>query len=405
MTLDRLTADEVAERAGTTSEHIALLAKVGILEPEDDGTYPRRDVLRARFVLGLDAMGIDANAVADALASGDLTLGYVEIGGRKPPRSDRTFAELSDEIDVPFVTLERIYVAFGLPRPTPDEFVREEDLPLMKFIPVLVDAGLSEGDVLRLARVWGDSARRVAQFQSHYLHHSIEEPFRRRGLRDNAAFEAALREVGVRSGRSGEDLLGWLYRRHSEVFETEHLFDHVETALEDAGVHRKEPRQVECCVFADLSGYTRLTEESGDAEAARVSLKLAELVNDIASRHRGAVVKMLGDGVHFHFRDPHDAVMASLEIVNSVQPAGLPPAHIGVNAGPMIYDEGDYFGRTVNIAARIASQAGPNQVFAGEDVLPHITPSGFHLVEVGAFELKGIAEPLMLYEAIPDGDA
>src|SRR6266511_5349390 len=116
MTVDRLTPDEVAERAGTTSEHIALLAKVGILEPEDDGTFQRRDVLRARFVVGLDAMGIDANAVADALASGDLTLGYVEIGGRRPPRSERTFAELSDEIDIPFVTLERIYVAFGLPR-------------------------------------------------------------------------------------------------------------------------------------------------------------------------------------------------------------------------------------------------------------------------------------------------
>jgi adenylate cyclase len=405
MTVDRLTAAEVAERAGTTSEHIALLAKVGILQPEDDGTYPRRDVLRARFVLGLDAMGIDANAVADALASGDLTLGYVEIGGRRPPRSDRTFAELSDEIGVPFLMLERIYVAFGLPRPAPDEYVREEDLPLIKFIPVLVGAGLSEGDVLRLARVWGDSARRVAQFQSHYLHHSIEEPFRRRGLRDNAAFEAALREVGVRSGRSGEDLLGWLYRRHSEAFETEHLFDHVETALEDAGVHRKEPRQVEGCVFADLSGYTMLTEESGDEEAARVSLKLAELVNEIASRHRGAVVKMLGDGVHFHFKDPHDAVMASLEIVDRVQPAGLPPAHIGVNAGPMIYDEGDYFGRTVNIAARIASQAGSGQVFVGEDALPHVTPSGFRLVEVGAAELKGITKPLVLYEAIRDGDA
>ena len=65
--------------------------------------------------------------------------------------------------------------------------------------------------------------------------------------------------------------------------------------------------------------------------------------------------------------------MASLEIVDRVRPAGLPPAHVGVNAGPMIYDEGDYFGRTVNIAARIASQAGPDQVFVGEDALPHLT--------------------------------
>jgi DNA-binding transcriptional MerR regulator len=81
MTVDRLSPDEVAERAGTTPEHIALLAKVGILQPDDDGRYPRRDVLRARFVLGLDAMGIDANAVADALASGDLTLGTSRSGG------------------------------------------------------------------------------------------------------------------------------------------------------------------------------------------------------------------------------------------------------------------------------------------------------------------------------------
>jgi adenylate cyclase len=270
---------------------------------------------------------------------------------------------------------------------------------------VLFGAGVSEGEILRLARVWGDSARRVAQFQNHYLHTSIEEPFRRRGLRDNEAFETALREVSVRAGRSGEELLGWLFRRHSEVFETEHLFEHVETALEDAGVHRRAPRQAEACAFADLSGYTKLTEEAGDEVAAQVSVKLAELVNGIASDFRGSVVKMLGDGVLFHFKDPNDAVMGSLEIVDRVIPAGLPPAHVGVNAGPMIYDEGDYFGRTVNIAARIASQAGPDRVFVGEDVLQHITPRGFRLVEVGAFDLKGISKPLILYEAIRDGDA
>jgi adenylate cyclase len=404
MTLHRLSEDEVARRAGTTPAHIRRLAELGILEPEDR-TFLPRDVLRARFVVGLDAMGFEADAVAHALASGDLTLGYVEIGGGRPPRSDRTFTELSQELDIPFRMLESIYVSFGLPRPTLDEQVREEDLKLLKFIPVLFGAGLSEGDVLRLARVWGDSARRVAQFQSHFLHHSIEEPFRRRGLADNQAFETALSEVGVRAGRSGEDLLGWLYRRHSEVFLTEHLLEHVEIALEQAGVHSRAPRQVEGCVFADLSGYTRLTEESGDEAAAQVSLKLSALVNEIASRHRGTVVKMLGDGVHFHFRNPHDAIVASLSIVDGVRPAGLPPAHVGVNAGPMIYDEGDYFGRTVNLAARIASQAGPHQVFVGQDVLPHITPKGFRLVEAGAFELKGIAGPQTLYEAVRDGVA
>lgn len=398
---DGLTEQEVAERAGTTPAHIGRLAELGILEP-DQGKYPRRDVLRARVVVDLDAMGIDADAVAEALRTGNLSLGYVEIGGRRPPRSDRTFAEVSEDIDIPFSTLERIYVAFGLPRPTADEHVRQEDQPIIQMLPVLFGAGVTEGEVLRLARVWGDSTRRVAQFQSHFLHTSIEEPFRGRGLGDNAAFEAALGEVAVRAGRSGEDLLGWLFRRHSEVFQTYHMFEHIETALEVAGVRQREPRHPQGSVFADLTGYTRLTEEAGDEVAAGVALKLAELVSEIASRHRGLVVKMLGDGVHFHFDDPHDAVSASLEIVDVVRPAGLPPAHVGVNAGPVIYEEGDYFGRTVNIAARIASQAGADQVFVGEDVVRHVTPAGFRFVEIGGFELKGIAGAVTLSQAVRD---
>jgi class 3 adenylate cyclase len=66
----------------------------------------------------------------------------------------------------------------------------------------------------------------------------------------------------------------------------------------------------------------------------------------------------------------------------------------------MIYDEGDYFGRTVNVAARIASQAGSDQVFVGEGFAELVPPDGFELREVGAFELKGIAKPMTLFEAV-----
>jgi adenylate cyclase len=398
---DRLTEDELAERSGTTVGRVRELVDLGILTPEG-GTFRRRDVMRTRVVADLETKGMDRAALGAAVASGHLSLGYLESAGRRFPRSEQTFAQLSDEIAIPVETLQMLYVAFGLPRPHADERVREEDLPVLKAIPVLFGAGVGEGDVLRAVRVWGESARRVAQFQSHYFHHTIEEPFRRGGLRDNNAFEAAIREVGFRMGHSGEQMLGWLYRRHSEVFLTEHQFEHVETALEEAGIRQRSPRRVEAAAFADLSGYTRLTEEAGDEVAARVSLTLAQLVNEIAARHRGEVVKMLGDGVHFHFHDSGDAVRASLEIVESVRPRGLPPAHIGVNAGPMIYDEGDYFGRTVNIAARIASQAAANQVFVGEDVVRTVAPKGFRVIEVGEFDLKGIAQPVTIYQAVRD---
>jgi adenylate cyclase len=250
--------------------------------------------------------------------------------------------------------------------------------------------------------VWGDGVRKIAQFQSHYFHATVEEPFRVRGLRDNEAFEAALREVAMRAGRSGEDLLTWLLRRHSETFLTEHQFAHVETALERAGVRPRPPKTVEAVAFADLTGYTRLTEEAGDEVAARVSLALAGLVSEVAANHSGQVVKMLGDGVHFHFPDPGDAVAASLDLVARVGPRGLPPAHIGVNAGRMIFDEGDYFGRTVNIAARIAGAAGPHQVFVGDPVVEVVTPVGFRFVDAGEFPLKGIAEPVRIFEAVRD---
>ena len=399
MERDRLTEDELVKRTGTSVERVRKLVDLGILEPEK-GTFPRRDVMRARVVGDLEAKGIDADALARSLKSGHLTLGYLESAGRRFPRSDQTFAQISEDIGIPFETLGMLYVAFGLPRPQEDEFVRQEDLQVIRALPVLFGAGVGEGDVLRAVRVWGDSARRVAQFQTHYFHNTIEQPFRRAGLRDNEAFEAAIREVGLRMGHSGEQMLSWLFRRHAEILLTEHQFEHVETALEEAEIRQRPPRGVEAAAFADLSGYTRLTEEAGDDVAAGVSLKLAQLVNEIAARHRGDVVKMLGDGVHFHFRDPGDAVRASLEIVASVRPRGLPPAHVGVNAGPMIYDEGDYFGRTVNIAARIASQAAADQVFVSEDLVGTVEPMGFGLLEVGKFELKGIADPVMIYEAV-----
>lgn len=396
---DRLTEAELADRSGATADEVRRLVELGVLLAED-GTFARRDVMRVRAVRHLAGLGIDADALAAALASGHLSLGYLESSGRRQPRSDRTFAEIAEEMGVPFASLERTYVAFGLPRPAPDEHVREEDLAVITIVPILFGAGVDEGDVLRLARVWGDSVRRVAQYLPHYFHTAVEEQYRRRGLGDNAAYEAALREVGVRTGRSGEDLLGWLFRRHSEVFLTEHQFEHVETALDDAGVRPRTPRRLEAAVFADLSGYTQLTEELGDEAAAEMSLTLAQLVSEVAARHGGSVVKLLGDGVYLHFRDPGDAVRASLEIVASTASRGLPPAHVGVNAGPMLYDEGDYFGRTVNIAARIGAHAQAGQVYVGDALAAHVGEEGFRLIEVGDVELKGIARPVRIFEAV-----
>lgn len=401
--LQRLTDEELAARSGTDAAGIQRLVELGILEPQD-GTFSRSDVMRVRVVAHLGTMGIEEQTLARALASGHLTLGYLEAAGRRHPQSEQTFAEVSEQIGIPFTSLERIYVAFGLPRPAVDERVREEDLDVLKILPVLFGAGVDDEGVLRMARVWGESARRVAQYLPHYFHTTVEERFRRRGLGDNQAYEAAIVEVGVRVGRSGEDLLGWLFRRHSEIYGAEHQFEHVETALEEAGVRHRSPRGVEAAAFVDLSGFTRLTEESGDEAAAAIALELGQHVNEVAARHRGTAVKLLGDGALLHFPHPADAVRASLEIVSTAPDRGLPPAHAGVNAGPMLYDEGDYFGRTVNIAARLAGQAPAGRIYVGEALADAVGEDGFRLVEVGELELRGVATPVKVFEAVADED-
>jgi adenylate cyclase len=121
--------------------------------------------------------------------------------------------------------------------------------------------------------------------------------------------------------------------------------------------------------FLDITGYTQLTEERGDEAAAQLAARLAQLVQRTAQRHGGKPVKWLGDGVMFYFREPAQGVVAALEMLVGVTDAGLPPAHVGLHTGPVVYQEGDYFGRTVNIAARIADYARPGEVLVSQEVV------------------------------------
>ena len=389
-------------RAGTTRKRVRELVELGVLAPAPDSDEPFRsgDALRVQLVEELDAFGIPPARVAEALSEGALSLSYLDRFPDPPPRSVRTFTELCKELQIPFDLVDRIYAGFGLRRPNAEERVREDDLEIISGFPILFEAGLGEGEVLRAARVWGEGPRRVAQHQVHSFHELIEEPFRRQGLSEDEALDAALTQVGVRLIPYCAALVSWLYKRHFETYAIEHRMGHVETALDAAGLHRKPAAHPEACVFADLSGYTKLTDELGDAAAEQMALRLAELMQEVASRHSGVVVKMLGDGVHFHFHEPANAVLASLALVEKAEPLGLPPAHVGVNAGPMSYIDGDYYGLTVILAARIAAQAGPGQVLVGEAATENGTPDGVQFEEIGRVPLKGIARPVTVFRAL-----
>jgi adenylate cyclase len=154
--------------------------------------------------------------------------------------------------------------------------------------------------------------------------------------------------------------------------------------------------------FLDITGYTRLTQEQGDEAAAELAGQLSKLVQRSSVQHTGRPVKWLGDGVMFYFTDPGPGVVAALEMVEGVADAGLPPAHVGLHAGPVIFQQGDYFGQTVNLASRIADYARPGEVLVTEEVVAATAGSGVdgvHFADIGPVELKGVSEAVNLHSA------
>jgi adenylate cyclase len=189
-----------------------------------------------------------------------------------------------------------------------------------------------------------------------------------------------------------------VYRRRREHVWTEHAINHVEQALEGSDLQQRVPQPPAIC-FVDLTGYTRLTEERGDEAAAQVAGQLVALVNDISRRRGGRPVRWLGDGGMFYFREPLTAVVAGLDLVERGPAVDLPPAHVGIHTGPVISQDGDVYGRTVNLAARIASYAHAGQVVVSQETVQCSDDPQVWFDPLGAVELKGVAKPLLLYQA------
>jgi class 3 adenylate cyclase len=163
-------------------------------------------------------------------------------------------------------------------------------------------------------------------------------------------------------------------------------------------------------VFAD--NLRRLVQAQADVYRAEIVTRLrrsgmdeGELMEwgaqfeDISRRHDGLPIRWLGDGGMFHFKEPAAAVLSALEMVEGAPRAGLPPTHIGIHSGPVIFQDGDVYGRTVNIASRIASVAGPGQVLASQETVEHTEDDRVRFELQGPVALKGVAEPVTLYQA------
>lgn len=391
------TIHELAARNGVDAGYVRRLARLGFLKP--DGAATPGAVRVVRMVHSLEQAGITVDEMATAVADGVLSFAFLEfpVFDRFSGLTTTTFAGLAEETGVPLEVLVVIREAVGFAQPGPDDLVREDELRVVPVVREHFRRGLRPAVIERWLRVYGESARRMAETEADWWRTEIEQPMVAAGIAEGVVLDTAA-EWGATQAPLVDEAVLALYHAQEEHAWLGNIVSNVEQALDRAGLRARPDRPPAVC-FLDLTGYTRLTEERGDDAAADHADRLAQLVRGISQRHGGKAVKWLGDGVMFFFREPGAAVLAAVEMVEGVMRAGLPPAHVGLHSGPVIFQSGDYFGRTVNIAARISDYARPGEVLLTQETRDLSRSPEVTFTEVGKVDLKGIAEPVLLHQA------
>jgi adenylate cyclase len=399
--MNGLSAAGLADLAGVTEAEVQRLVELGVLVARHGaGPFLETDVQKVRLASACERAGLPVAGIAAAVQQGRLSFAFLEAAPyrRWAVRSGLTYRQVSQATGVPLELLGSFLEAIGFARMAPDELIREDELEVVP----LLQRGLSSGILdqvwsTRVGRGYAEGLRLIARVEREVWQARFMAPLLASGADQQTAQERAAQLSSDFLPLVDPALLA-AYRRQQELSWIEQLVEDIEAALEETGGLGR-PERVPAMCFLDLVGYTRLTEEHGDQVAAELAEALAILVNRSSREHGGVPVKWLGDGVMVHFGDPARAVLAALGMVEQLPEAGLPPAHVGVAAGPVVVQGGDYFGRTVNLAARIAAYASASRVLVSERVAERAPPQGVAFVELGQVQLQGIAHPVRLLEA------
>jgi adenylate cyclase len=396
-----LTFAGLATAAGSTPEQVRRLVDLGILSERPAGEFSSSDIQRVRLAEALDKAGISLETIAEAISSGNLSFDFVDTLWPTPaPLTPKSLREVAVELGLKSEDLIRMYAMWGLPRPNEDDPIRDDDAAIFADIGAVVPSdALNAPTLTRGARILGESLRRVAEAGLWFFKSFFEEPALKAGM-SRQQIMAMIGELNAYMTPSLQRWVLWLLNRHIEHNQIQYVIENVEMAVEAAGAAPVRPTKPAAIAFLDLTGYTALTEELGDEAAADHATTLAEVVQEVALPHGGRPVKLLGDGVMFYFSDPGEAVVAAFELTDATSRVGLPRARLGVNAGPVVQRDGDYFGRTVNIAARIADYARPTEILVTSEVVAATDAGGIRFDEIGPVTLKDVPRPLTLYSAV-----
>ena len=156
-------------------------------------------------------------------------------------------------------------------------------------------------------------------------------------------------------------------------------------------------------LFADLAGFTALTEAHGDEQAADLAERFCASVCELLPDYAAERIKSIGDGLMLRVPDPARAVRLAVRIVTEFGSSrGFPAVRVGMHTGPAVERGADWFGSTVNIAARVAELAQEREVLlsgATRDAVAAHHPE-IELRRRGRKRVRNVRDPVDLFAAV-----
>jgi adenylate cyclase len=379
---------DVARQIGVTSRTLKRWVDSGVVPK--DGAWTPAAVAHARIVARLRERGHTLRQIAAATDAGRLSFSYIED---LLPADEGAYSvgDAAKETGLEPALIERIFSTMGLNQVAAQR-ITEDDLQLLRYVAAVLGAGFPLVAFLQLLRVYGQAIAQMADAEVRLFHLYVHEPLMRDGV-------PGLEMAEEMWGLAGEllplasPIMDHVHQRFLAHFVEQDVIGHMEADLEDAPLDLGRLRVA--IAFADLAGYTRLTEEEGEEEAVGAVERFQEAV-ELTLPDDARVIKTIGDEVMIVGVDPAALVDWAVGFQELMDERPLP--RIGVHYGETLYRDGDYYGREVNLAARVAARSAGGEVIVTR---PVVEVAGEHLefVRIGEVRLKGFTEPTELFLA------